>query len=335
MGFSAFPKIFSIGQDYIADLFKDDVEVTEKVDGSQWVFGRVSGELHMRSKGKEQHAGAVDRMFDLAADYVLSLDLPNNVIFYGEYLRKPKHNTLAYECVPQNNIAVFGASTPGGTFVSDWRELADLAASIGLEAVPLLYRGKVEAVAQLQELLATDSYLGGTTVEGVVAKNYQRPFLLGGQPIPLMCGKYVSEAFKEKHQKNWGIENTARGKWDVFQDQYRSEARWEKAVQHLRDDGRLENAPRDIGPLIKEIQRDITEEEIDTIKDFLWREFGGALLRKSVAGAPEWYKERLMADVFADEKEADPGPQKLSSITVTDPITGANSTVTLDPRGTT
>ena len=49
MGIHAFPKIFTIGQDYISDLFKDDVEVTEKVDGSQWVFGKVGGDLLRRS----------------------------------------------------------------------------------------------------------------------------------------------------------------------------------------------------------------------------------------------------------------------------------------------
>jgi len=299
LGISAFPKIFAIGSDYIADIFKDDVEVSEKVDGSMWCWGRVNGEFHMRSKGKEQFSGAVDKMFQEAADYVSGVDLPDDVIFYGEYLRKPKHNTLSYDRTPKNHIALFGASTPGGTFVSEYAELADLAASIGLDAVPLLYRGKVESVDQLQELLATDSYLGGTKIEGVVVKNFARPFLLGGQPIPVMCGKYVSEAFKEVHQKGWSSENTARGKWDVFKDSFRTEARWEKAIQHLRDDGRLENAPRDIGPLIKEIQRDITDEEIDAVKDVLWREFGGDLLRKSIAGFPEFYKERLAASAFA------------------------------------
>ncbi len=289
----AFPKIFSIGQDYIADIFADEVEVTEKVDGSQWIWGRAGGELHMRSKGKMQHPGAVDKMFTEAADYVMGLDLPDDIVFYGEFLRKPKHNTLAYERTPKNHIALFGASTVGGTFVAEHAELAALAESIGLEAVPLLYSGRVASVEHLHKLLEVESYLGGTTVEGVVVKNFNRPFLLGGQLIPLMCGKYVSEAFKEKHVKDWNRENTSRGKWDVFRDQYRSEARWEKAVQHLRDDGLLENAPRDIGPLIKEIQRDITEEEIDTIKAFLWSEFGGDLLRRAIHGAPEWYKQRL------------------------------------------
>lgn len=301
MGIHAFPKIFTIGQDYIADIFKDDVEVTEKVDGSQWVFGKVNGALQMRSKGKVQHAGAVDGLFAEAAEYVQSLDLPDDTVFYGEYLRKPKHNTLCYQSVPKNHIVLFGVSTVGGTFVSEHAALKACAASIGLDAVPLLYSGKVASADALHALLEADSYLGGCSVEGVVVKNYARPFLLGGQPIPLMCGKYVSEAFKEKHIKGWGKENTARGKWDVFQDGFRTDARWEKAYQHLRDNGELTHTPRDIGPLIQEIKRDITDEEMDTIKAFLWAEFSGDLLRRSTAGAPEWYKAKLAERGFSDD----------------------------------
>ena len=296
----AFPKIFAVGQDYIADLFKDDVEVTEKIDGSQFVFGRVNNEVQCRSKGQMLYDGAVNKMFMDAWDYVHSVDLPDGIVFAGEYLRIPKHNTLAYERIPKNHIAVFGASTPGGTFISCYDELSELAGTIGLETVPLLYSGMVKSVEELQALLETNSYLGGVKVEGVVIKNYHRPFLLGGQPIPLMAGKFVSEAFKEKHVSGWGKENTARGKWDVFKEGFRTDARWEKAVQHLRDADELEGSPRDIGALITEVKRDVVAEERDAILKFLWGEFAPDLLRKSTAGLPEWYKTKLAEQAFSD-----------------------------------
>jgi len=47
---SAFPKIFTLGTDYISDIFKEEVEITEKIDGSQISFGKIEGELYMRSK---------------------------------------------------------------------------------------------------------------------------------------------------------------------------------------------------------------------------------------------------------------------------------------------
>jgi len=54
--------------------------------------------------------------------------------------------------------------------------------------------------------------LGGCKVEGVVVKNYAKQFLLGGQPMPLMMGKFVSENFKEVNQKTWKGEHTGKGK---------------------------------------------------------------------------------------------------------------------------
>ena len=88
---TAFPKIFAIGTDYIKDIFQEEVEITEKVDGSQFVFGKIDGDLSMRSKGCIQYEEKHDNMFNLACDYVVSIQdrLPDNTVFYAEYLSKP------------------------------------------------------------------------------------------------------------------------------------------------------------------------------------------------------------------------------------------------------
>jgi len=299
----AFPKIFTVGTDYIRDLFNEDVEITEKIDGSQFVFGKVNGELYMRSKGKEIIADAPDKMFSLAVDYVLSIKekIPNNTVFYCEYLKSPRHNVLAYKRTPTNNLILFGVSSEGGTFISEYYNLTSFAKMVDVEVVPLLFKGRVEDKISLLSLLETESVLGGTKIEGFVVKNYSRPFLLGGQPIPLMAGKFVSEKFKEKHKTNWGKEHTDKGKWELFIESYRTEARWLKSIQHLRDNGELENAPKDIGKLLIAIRKDIEEEEKEEIKNFLWSCFKDGLLRKAVAGFPEWYKEKLLDNSFKKE----------------------------------
>ena len=51
---SSFPKIFHIGENYIENLFKGQVEITEKIDGSQYAFGiDKDGQAVRRSKGKD------------------------------------------------------------------------------------------------------------------------------------------------------------------------------------------------------------------------------------------------------------------------------------------
>lgn len=296
---TAFPKIFSIGTDYIRDIFKEPVEITEKIDGSQFAFGKINGELVMRSKGKVLLREAPEKMFINAVSYVESIEhrLPDNVAFYCEYLKTPKHNTLAYKRIPNNHLMLFGVkSIPGEVFSME--KMHFWADELNIERIPLLGFHEIHNPMQLAEIIESESALGGAMMEGVVVKNYRRQFLLGGQPMPLMAGKFVSEAFKEVHRKSWGKEHTGKGKLETFFESFCTEARWEKSVQHLRDNGDILNDPKDIGQLIKAIHLDIEEEEKEAIKNFLWHNFSGELKRSSCKGFPEWYKKRLLERSF-------------------------------------
>ncbi len=44
----AYPKIFALGTRYVETIFDEPVEATEKIDGSQFVFGRIDGEELLR-----------------------------------------------------------------------------------------------------------------------------------------------------------------------------------------------------------------------------------------------------------------------------------------------
>ena len=296
---SSYPKIFTVGQDYIRDLFNEEVEITEKLDGSQFVFGKIDGVLYMRSKGAQIFPEAPQKMFLTAIDYVMSLNLPDGIVFYCEYMSKPKHNVLKYERVPLNNLMLFGvADVTGHNFYKKYSDLTMFAEGINIEPAPILFQGKIIEAGDILDLMNTDSHFGGVKIEGIIVKNYHRPFLLGGQPIPLMAGKFVSEKYKEISGKYWSKEHTNKGKWETLKENYRTESRWLKSIQHLRDDNLLENSPKDIGFLIKAIQQDIIDEEKDNIKEFLWKEFGQELLRKSTSGFPEFYKKYLMEKQF-------------------------------------
>jgi hypothetical protein len=292
----AFPKIFALGTDYIRDIFRTRVEITEKVDGSQFAFGVFGGEFFMRSKGAQIFPETPEKMFLAAVNYVASIQhrLPEGILFYCEYLKSPSHNTLKYNRIPRNHLMLFGAMLyPEERFVSDFDSLVHYAEDLGVEVVPLIYSGDVSGPEFIRGLLERESVLGGSKIEGVVVKNYTEKFLLGGQPMPLMAGKYVSEAFKEVHQ-GWNKEHTSKGKWQTFVDSFHTEARWVKAVQHLEERGELTNAPQDIGKLIKEVAIDIAAEEMEAIKKFLWKEFGQEVIRAATRGLPEWYKQRLL-----------------------------------------
>lgn len=294
----AFPKIFALGQPYIKDIFDGEIEITEKVDGSQFVFGKINGELYMRSKGQQIFPENPQRMFREAVEYVVSIQdkIHDDWIYYCEYLQKPKHNVLAYDRLPKNHLVLFAMyNIATKTFASLYSMLILEARNLDIDIIPCFSKVVVNDInSYIDILLDKESFLGGAKIEGFVVKNYNKPFLLGGQPIPIMAGKYVSEAFKEKHKGEWKGAYTTQGKWDKFKEIFRTEPRWHKAIQHLRDSGLLEHSPKDIGNLLKEIQRDITEEEQDNVKGFLWNHFGHELLRHSVKGFPEFYKRYLV-----------------------------------------
>lgn len=290
-------KVYNLGHRAIADLLKGPVIVEEKVDGSQFSFGRIDGQLICRTRRAD---ATTEDMFQLAVRTAQDLThiCMEAWVYRAEFLRVPKHNALAYDRVPDKNLILFDVDTGTEDYLSP-AEKASEAVRLGLEVVPLLKEGEIRTHEELLALLGTISCLGGQKIEGVVIKNYGR-FGVDGHALK---GKCVSDPFREARQ--WKANNLFGG--DIKQAIGASlctPARWEKAIQHLRENGRLQESPTDIGPLIKEIQGDVKEECGDQIKEQLfkwaWRDIQRVLIR----GFPEWYKEKLIEKQFCREANA-------------------------------
>ena len=294
-----YPKVWALGHIAVMEIFNhgDDIVVQEKIDGSQFSFGMLNGHLKMRSKGADLYYPTNDKLFAMAVDTAAELFhkglLPEGIIFRGEAVTRRKHNTLQYARIPTGGIILFDASSLDENYgqpstVSKWAE------AFGLEMVPTFYHGPVQKEGLLDRILAwlnQESCLGDEKMEGVVFKNYHR----FGRDGKCLMGKYVREDFKEINGANWKGENP--GGKDILQiigEELRTEARWHKSIQHLRDAGKLEFEPRDIGQLIKEIQNDTKEETIDHIKERLFAWAWPQIQRRITAGFPEFYKQWLV-----------------------------------------
>lgn len=295
---SSYPSIYAIGHKAILDIFNDEVLVEEKIDGSQFSFGLIDGKLQCRSKGQQLVLDAPEKMFVRAVETVTAIQelLTPEWVYRCEYLQKPKHNTLAYSRTPDKNLIIFDVMVGLESYLSHEEKEAE-ATRLGLEVVPVIFHGHITGIELFKELLETDSILGGCKVEGVVVKNYN----LFTRDKKVAIGKYVSEAFKEKHGKEWKKSNPSSA--DILTRMiatYRHENRWAKAIQHLDEAGQLENTPRDIGSLIKEVQIDIKKECEDEIKDALFAHYWPNIRRGVTTGLPEWYKERLAESAFEE-----------------------------------
>lgn len=302
--------IYTLGHKLIATLLQLPVQVQEKVDGSYFAFGmfpeidKGEGPLRLRSKGAVMHVDAPQDMFKGAVATVKALSerLTPGWMYRAEVLCKPKHNTLAYDRIPTGHLILHDICTAEETFLG-YAELAAEAARLGLEVVPQLGTYGVSTplltLEDIKALLSTVSVLGGQKIEGVVIK----PLVdLYGPDKKLMMGKFVSEAFKEAHSVAWKEGNpTGRDILGQIGQRFNHPGRWTKAVQHLREAGKIEDSPRDIGPLIKAVPLDVLKEEHEAIKDYLFKWAWPHIAREVTRGLPEWYKEQLLQKQFAGE----------------------------------
>ena len=297
-GLPHYTKVITLGASYTENALVGEVILQEKVDGSQFRFGiDEDKKLFIGSRKTIIHHPDETPMFSKGVKYVLSIEdklktFPPDSYFFAEYLQKPKHNTLTYERVPKNNIVLFDAMIAGG-WVNRTR-LEVIAKKLDIDIIPELYKGEVD-VEKIKELLKTPSYLGNEIVEGIAIKNYKQTILLGGNIYPLFT-KYVREEFKERHATEWKIKKP-KDCLNNYMQGFKSDARWLKAFQYLRDKGELENSPRDIGKLIKRVQEDIIEEEQENIKKELYKFVINDIKRISIKGLPEWYKEKLLENL--------------------------------------
>ncbi|GAG06933.1 unnamed protein product, partial [marine sediment metagenome] len=227
---------FNLGHRALKELFSGPVTVQEKIDGSQFSFGVKDSELLCRSRGQQIDLGAPG-MFKLAVETARDLEiqglLKEGWTYRGEFLMKPKHNTLAYERVPRGNVILFDIDRGDQDYLT-MAMLVGAATVLDLELVPtwtINAAPSKPSMRQIDEWLDKDSILGGCKREGLVFKNYER-YDPGSK---VLMGKYVSEKFREKHGKDWKERNpSSKAFIEALTEKYATEARWAKAAQHLR-----------------------------------------------------------------------------------------------------
>ncbi len=318
---NSYPSIYNLGHAAIATLLHGPVIVEEKIDGSQISFRRVlqnlditlsDGEnvsingaipvLEVRSKGAVINTEAPEKMFNKAVAILKSIEdkIPVGYTFRGEYLSKPKHNVAAYDRVPANHIIIFDIEKGEQEFLNPL-DKAVMAQTLGFETVKHLGEGMINGVDEIRALLEQESVLGGQKVEGVVIK--PAAYDLFGRDKKVLMGKFVSEAFKETHAAEWKTIHGPKAQNEILRElalTYASPARWQKALIHLREEGKITDTLKDIGELFQAVPPDVLKECEEEIKAALWNWAWPNLRRALTHGLPDWYKDLLLKKQFED-----------------------------------
>lgn len=293
-------------------VYDGHIIIEEKIDGSQLRIEILpDGTITVGSH--KMDGVTVDSMFRLgveSAQRIFANYKPEvKMTIFCEYLSKPKQNSIPYANVPLNNIILFDVKRD--TLYIDRPQKELFAKQHGLEIVPLLWSGQGSEIvdkdnpniineAFKEELLKKQSILGHQggfdRIEGFVVKNYDKMYdteryrSYERSTHPFISIKIVNEAFKEKNKE----ENpTNKESLQKLKEMYRTEARYDKAIQHLREKGEITDQIGDLKFLIPEVKHDLIEEEKEGIKDALWKLFGGEIVGYAVKGMPEHYKKRL------------------------------------------
>ena len=301
-----YPKVLSLGQPLLAEIFDNPVEITEKVDGSQCRI-RLADELV--TCASKNMVPADGKMFELAhkqAERIWKADIwyefGDDVTLFAEFLSKEKHNVLIYGRVPQNNLYLFGAIV--GNRHLQTEELVKLAGKLDIEP-PHVIASEITIDNQdnLTEYLKTPSVLGNTILEGVVIKNYHNsyPALLAstqaffGYPL---VGKLVRDDFKERLNKEWSAKKQRETPLAKVTKEFLTEARFNKAIQHLKDNGEITYEMRDLKNIIPEFYKDLIEEEHDEIVKLAMADFWQHLKRRCDGYAVKTWKQYLIDKQF-------------------------------------
>lgn len=294
----SFSNVVALGHKIVDGIMDGEITIEEKVDGSQISFMVKEGNLFVRSKGQMIDIENPENMFKTAIEQIKTIAslLKEGWIYRGEYLEKPKHNTICYNRVPIKNIIIYDIDKADQCYLNH-KEKKEEANRIGLEVVPLFYQGKLKN-KDMRDLLKKESILGGAKIEGVVIKNYE----MFSRDKKTLMAKLVNEEFKETHQVEWGKNNPKfKDVVSLIGEEMRNENRWHKAYIHLKEKGVIEENEKDISKIMKEVPIDILKEEEVYIKDKLFKYAFQDIIRIAGKGIPEWYKLKLKNNIKNDK----------------------------------
>ena len=275
----SFGKVHPIWHRDNADLLDGFCYVQEKVDGSQFSFCMTDGTVRFASRSREIPTDD-EGMFKAGCDAIREIagELEDGWTYHGEYLQKPKHNILCYDRVPERHVVLWNMRRPNGELVP-LAMLGSFALAHGLESVPILLHGSGLTADRLGGLMDRTSFLGGSTIEGVVVKRDQ------------LCGKLVSDRFKEFKKVRGRVKRAGEEAVAAVVASVATEARFHKIVQHMKEEGSWSGDYSDIPWLCRELQRDVFEECEEQMKDIVWKSVERRVRKMLPGKLVPWYKK--------------------------------------------
>jgi len=268
------------------------------MDGSQLSFKLSGDHLMFRNRQGFLEFSSIYLNALIALQNLVNLVNPNYV-YHGEAICKLRHNQLLYKRTPKMFFVLFEVEdVRDGSFLN-YENKEKEAKRLGIEVTPLLFRGngpndekEISILLLKMEDGRIESILGGKP-EGIVVKTYT------GNKWPKLL-KLVRDEFKEQQAatKDYGTKiKSVDELCEVLGKQYAVTARFHKAVQHLKESKTgLSNSKKDIGLLVKELDKDLMKEYKSDLSAALLGYFFTVIAGHARTGLTTWYGDMIEKD---------------------------------------
>jgi len=280
--FKKYPKIYTLGSDENREFFdfeNDSIIIEEKVDGGNFSCWLDKDQLvHVGSRNRDLTEAEDHKIFAKQRAY-LAKKLENKKLDpdYIYYLECMAQHTIKYDDnIPDMigiDIRAKRSMKDGeyGLFLARERR-CQLFDDIGIENVPLVWRGKVGELKKLEinSLIPQSKYYKGRA-EGIVLKNYCR---LSRQGNHQLYAKVVIDEFKENNKAIFGCVRKKNPDTEKIVEQYCTDARVKKQIQKLLNEENQKLGMELMGTLPRVVATDILQENILGIFEaYKWLDF--------------------------------------------------------------
>lgn len=298
-----FTDVVRLGHKSTVDVLRvgDIIVIQEKLDGANASFTFDNGELHAFSRNRK-----LDASNTLGGYYEFIVSkfkdtkhlLNEDYIYFGEWLNPHKVKYEGYE----KQFFLFDIYSKSKQQYLDFKEVEHEAITLGLNLIPVFYRGKYESFEQLE------SYVGQTKVngkigekhlgEGIVVKNIDYRDRFGNQMFVKLVVDEFREVQKQKKAKNpTEFMNTTEY---ILAESLATKGRIDKIIYKLRDEGVIGKNidKKEIGLVFKECNlrtyEDILKEESDSLVDINVEDF-----RKFTSNFAKKYARQHLMEIGA------------------------------------
>ncbi|WP_226035709.1 RNA ligase family protein [Aquibacillus saliphilus] len=249
-----------------------EIVIMEKLDGANASFKKEDGKIKCFSRNNEVNEDNNLRGFyEWVQENVNADDLVEGGIYFGEWLIK---HTINYPQEAYQNFYLFDIYDEETERYINYHLVEKQADKLGLKLVPLFYQGEFQSLDHINSFVGKSKI--GEVGEGVVVKNYNYEDKHGDQ----IFTKIVSEQFSEKAKSKKQQLPQHSNELDDFVNTYLTQARVEKMLHKLVDEGIIEEEPslEDMGTILKNSGNrmidDILEEEMDSLVKIVKKKIG-------------------------------------------------------------